>query len=874
MRITIWLSIAVFVTTLYWPQLVNYSGIFSCALCIFVFLCWPKWRYLAILPFTAVYFSLFSYVSLFGGSFVSVNYKPLFANDLLATSLITMDLAQLQPTSHASISNPEPGKHELINHISNMNGDKQQVSQTSATLSRQDNTIIVRIRSLINTKNTGYFVASIISVNEQYCDFCPLVEMRWYKPSLQVQAGQVHQFKVRLKALQGKANPNGFDRQKWRYSQHIAYIANIKQHMQVIDPRISIRASLYQKVMQATNDLPQQGSLLALIFADKSLLSKHDKSVIKQLGIAHLFAISGLHIGLLFIFSTVILNAIFKQLLPVRYLGWFCWRLVNTFGLLVCLSYGYISGFSLPTERALLMLLISVLVLSSKLKISLLDLLLLCLWIILLLDPLSILSSSLWLSFMAMSTILAFIWLLQRPLQTADQKRSWYKVKLQHLFMTIKGLLLLQLVLTLFMLPIQLINFSAISLYALPINLIAIPLFSWFIIPLTLLGVMFLLLIEPVGVTLFKISDQLLSHFLDNFSVLSSGYVTLSQWHIVLILTFIVFSSLFLLLNVIQRFFNITNAKIWLLPSILLVFVGIRVLEQKWQNEQQWQLEVFDVGQGLAILIYSHGQTLLYDTGASYGDHYAVAESTILPYLQARGITRLDYFFISHSDNDHAGGRAVIQDNLDIKQAYAGEADLMNQTDSYQANNHQIKGNKAGDNYKHHTQYQQCFSGQVHQLGKLTLTTLSPSSVGSNNNNNSCVLQVSDGVNRVLLTGDISKAVEQKLIVENRQSITKKNVNHLLADILIAPHHGSNTSSSLAFIKQVNPQWVVFSAGYKNRWRFPVEQVLQRYQQLGIKHLTTANTGFIRFNVQNHHIEVKTYREDLAAYWYHRHLAL
>ena len=865
MRITIWLSIAVFVTTLYWPQLVNYSGIFSCALCIFVFLCWPKWRYLAILPFTALYFSLFSYVSLFGGSFESINYKPLLANDLLATPLVAMDLARLQSTSHASISNPEPGKHKLVNHISNIKEHKQQVSQTSSTLSRQDNTIIVRVRSLINTKNTGYFVASIVSVNEQHCDFCPLVEMRWYKPSVQVQAGQMHQFKVRLKALQGKANPNGFDRQKWRYSQHIAYIANIKEHMQVIDERISIRASLYQKVMKATSDLSQQGSLLALIFADKSLLNEHDKSLIKHLGIAHLFAISGLHIGLLFIFSTVILNAIVKQLLPVRYLGWFCWRLVNTFGLLVCLSYGYISGFSLPTERALLMLLISVLVLSSKLKISLLDLLLLCLWIILLLDPLSILSSSLWLSFMAMSTILVFIWLLQRPQQTAEQNKSWYKLKLQRLLLVFKGLLLLQLVLTLFMLPIQLINFSAISLYALPINLIAIPLFSWFIIPLTLLGVVLLLFIEPFGVALFTISDQLLSHFLHYFSTLSAGYLMLSQLHIVLILTFFLFISIFLLLNLIHRFFNISKTKIWLLPSILLLFVGIRVVEQRWQNEQQWQLEVFDVGQGLAILIYSDGHTLLYDTGPSYGGSFAVAESTVLPYLQARGIEQLDYFFISHSDNDHAGGKEVIQNHLLIKQAYAGEADLMNQTYSFQTNNNQLN---------RHTEYQQCISGQVHQLGKLTLTTLSPLSVGNNNNNNSCVLQVSDGVNRVLLTGDISKAVEQKLIVENRQSMIEKNVDNLHADILIAPHHGSNTSSSLAFIKQVNPQWVVFSAGYKNRWRFPVEQVVQRYQQLGIKHLTTANTGFIRFNVQNHHIEVKTYREDLAAYWYHRHLAL
>ena len=154
-------------------------------------------------------------------------------------------------------------------------------------------------------------------------------------------------------------------------------------------------------------------------------------------------------------------------------------------------------------------------------------------------------------------------------------------------------------------------------------------------------------------------------------------------------------------------------------------------------------------------------------------------------------------------------------------------------------------------------------------MGKLTLKVLSPSKVGKNNNDNSCVIKVSDGHNSVLLTGDISKAVEQKLVSENA---TGKEVD-LNADILIAPHHGSKTSSSLAFIKQVKPDWVVFSAGYKNRWRFPILSVVERYQLLNVEHLTTANTGFIRFNVENQHIDVKTYREDLASYWYHRHLA-
>jgi len=834
MRITIGLSIAVFVTTIYWPQLLNYSGMLSCVLSIIVFLCWPKWRHLAILPVTALYFSLFSYITLLGGTIESINFSHIFQNKV------------------------------LINKM-----DQQQVSFIPRALSNQDNTITVQVKSLINTKNNGYFIANIISINKLRCHFCPLIEMRWFKPTLQVQSGQVHQFKVKLKALQGKGNPAGFDRQKWRYSQHIAYIANIKQHLQVIDSDLSLRAVLYQKVLNVTNEMAQQGSILALIFADKSLMSDPDKQLIKQLGIAHLFAISGLHIGLLFVFSTVIFSAFFKRVLPARLLGWFSWRLVNVLGLCVCFSYGYISGFSLPTQRALLMLLISVLMLSSKRKVSIFDLLMFCLWGILLFDPLAILSSSLWLSFTAMSAILIFVWLIQRTDNLNNQDISNWKSSLLRALVFIKWLILLQLVLTLFMLPIQLMNFSAISVFALGINLVAIPLFSWFIIPLTLLGTLLLLILKPLAVLLLTMSNYLLVLFLHYFEPLAAGYLTFSDFTISLILSALIFSLLSLFLFCLTRsliFIKKSSVVLSILLGLIYIsfisFIGIRTAEIISDDKASWRVEVFDVGQGLAVLVESDGEYLLYDTGSSYGENYAVATFTILPYLQARGITHLDYLIISHSDNDHAGGMRTIQNNLDIKRAYAGEAQQMNDL--------QIRFSQHKET---NVTYKQCLTGQSYQLGKLTLTTLSPSKVGSNNNNNSCVISVSDGKSSLLLTGDISKVVEQKLINKGLHTGPRNSAQKLQADILIAPHHGSKTSSSTAFIEQVNPTWVVFSAGYKNRWNFPTLQVVERYQQQGVKQLSTLNTGFIRFNVENQHIVVKTFREDLAAYWYHRHLA-
>ena len=832
MRITIWLSITVFVTTLFWPHLLNRSGIFACVLIFLLLIVYPKWRYLAILPLTALYFNSFTYTTLLG-----------LANDYSQAFTLT---------NKASFTQPE------LNMFSKqqVNLNKQQASFFSTILSEHDNTITIQIKSLINAKNNGYFIAEVISINHKTCQFCPLIEMRWFRPTLTVQSGQIHQFKVRFKALQGKGNPENFDRQKWRYSEHIAYIANIKQHIKTIDPAISVRAKVYQKALLVTSTLEHQGAILALIFADKQLMSDVDRKLIKELGIAHLFAISGLHIGLMFAFSFFLFNFFIKKIIPVDLLGWFSWRLVNLLCFLVCLGYAYISGFSLPTQRALVMLLLSLLVLSSRRKAGGFDLLTLCFWLVIVIDPLAILSSSLWLSFTAISTILIFIWIVFRSLNINHQLLSRKEIFKAKALAFIKWLILLQLTLTLLMLPIQLINFSAFSLGSFAINLIAIPVFSWLIIPVTLLGAACLVFIEPVGIFLLSVANNLLHFFFDYFDFFSAGYVKLSAPTITLILSGFVFILLLLFLIYSQVLLKFKKNMMVALALCFMSFIIVRYFEKEWQMAHSWQIEFFDIGQGLAVLVRSNESTLLYDTGPSYHPYYVAAKAEILPYLQARNITKLDYLFISHSDNDHSGGANTILHNIDVKHLYSGDSTVMNQALSQ-------RHNLQKDN---HLTYEQCLKGQYFKLGHLSVEVLSPIKEGKDDNNNSCVLKVSDGVSSLLLTGDINKDVERSLLYNAK---IEGKLKLLTSDILVAPHHGSKTSSSIDFIKQVNPHWVIFSAGYKNRWKFPILEVVQRYQKLGVIQITTGELGFIRFNVQNQHIKVKTYREDLAAYWYH-----
>jgi len=824
MRITIWLSIAVFVSTLIWPHLLHYDALLWCTLSIVVFLYWPRWRILIALPLTVLYFSGYANMTLLG-----------FSNEIMAGHSQTNGKSILSAKAVSSDTYP---LHFFAN-----------------TINEHDNNITVQVKSLINTKNSGYFIAKIISINQIYCQSCPLVEMHWFKPTFQVQAGQVHEFYANVKALQGKENPGSFDRQKWRYSDHIAYIATIKKHIRMRDAQPSLRAELYEKVLNATQGFEQQGAILALLFANKTLIPAAEKQTIQALGIAHLFAISGLHIGLVFTFTFVCCFWIMKRIVPVASLGWSTWHIANVIALGACLGYGYISGFSLPTQRSLIMLMLSVLVLSQHRKVGKVDLLGLCLWLVLLVDPLAVLSSSLWLSFIAISTILTVVWAFSHAGSHDTEKMpSWQRWGRKR-WEVIKWLLLVQFLLTFCMLPIQLTQFSALSGTAFVVNLIAIPLFSLLIIPITLVGGVVLFVFEPIGVLLLHTADLILSTFLLGFTYLSTQYWQFSHAQITFILSVIVFVCMGLFLWSLKKHFTFNGYYSLALMSLPLLFIGIRQWQVQWQRRHSWQVEVFDIGQGLSVLVRSNGQTLMYDTGPSYPPYYVAARSEILPYLQQQGITQLNALFVNHSNKTHSEGANTLIEALPILHLYSGEADEMNK--------------KLTSHPQFQQRYRQCLAGQSFQLGGLSVDVLSPKQTGQRHNENACVVKISDGARSVLLTGDISKDVEHKLLYTADQKATH---SMLQADIIIAPHYGSKTSSSDAFITEVAPDWVVFSVGYKNRWHVPAAEVMSRYEKHGTQQLITANTGFIRFNVQNQHIEVKTYREDLAAYWYHHHI--
>ncbi|MFT7431608.1 MAG: competence protein ComEC, partial [Colwellia sp.] len=141
-------------------------------------------------------------------------------------------------------------------------------------------------------------------------------------------------------------------------------------------------------------------------------------------------------------------------------------------------------------------------------------------------------------------------------------------------------------------------------------------------------------------------------------------------------------------------------------------------------------------------------------------------------------------------------------------------------------------------------------------------SVLWPVVIEDKENDNSCVIHISDGKYKVLLTGDIPHKVE-KILLANTEI-----ANQLKADVIVAPHHGSKTSSSTGFIKAVSPEAVIFSAGFMNRWKMPNKAVLKRYHQLNVTPYATAEHGMIRINITEQALEIQSYRLHIKPYWF------
>lgn len=639
---------------------------------------------------------------------------------------------------------------------------------------------------------------------------------------------QRYQAVLNLRPISARSNIGNFDRQKWYFSNHINMISTVRMVERLEMEDKPFRTDWLNRVKTETKNLPTQGLLLALAFGERAWLNTEHWSLFQQTATAHLIAISGIHIALAmafgFYFAKCVQWVCLKSQIKCLQAVGFSLFFARVIGFSAAFSYSYLAGFAVPTVRALFAIAFVLLCQSLRRHHTPLQFWWRIVAVLIVIDPLSLLSDSFWLSILAVLSLI--LWYRFFPISRIINDES--RQNLSKFNRLLLSLLHLQVGIWLVFSPVQLYFFEGVSAFALIANLLIVPLYSFLLVPLVLLS----LFTDNLFAT-WQLADLLAEWSLWLLEPLSHAWFILSDWQQWQLLSV----NLLILLLIYCKSYNLPYKK-WLNAVLFsLLFNSCFYLPKLFfQPKTEWI--IFDVGQGLAMaLIYDQNKAVIYDTGSSWkqsdGAIHSMAKLELLPYLKRNGI-KVEAIFLSHDDNDHSGGM------LDILNEYPTARVISASQVRYQ---HQVP--------------EPCIQGQRWQFGEWRLLSVYPEKIVARaKNQDSCTLLVKNDRFSLLLTGDVG--------VEQERQFTQ-NIGEV--DFLQVGHHGSKTSTSETLLKVTQPKIAVISASRWNPWKLPNHQIVARLKQHNIEVFNTAEVGMIRVKFYLNRVDIEVARGNQSP-WY------
>jgi competence protein ComEC len=633
-----------------------------------------------------------------------------------------------------------------------------------------------------------------------------------------IPCGSLVEFTAKLRAPHGFINPFGFDYEAWQLSRGVDASGYLLKH-KVVGAAQGWRSRLIvlreNWIQRATALKGHAGQLVpALLFGESGYLSKSQWLDFQLTGTIHLLIVSGLHVG----FLVLIVTSLWFVLIRLEVLLFFprpslLFKLTPIVLLLACLVYAYMAGMGLAIQRAGLMLGFGICVIYFRHHWSLFDTWLWVILLVLLINPLSMLFIGFWFSFAAVGALLISYGgqvgirssLKQSNVLNADPLHVITVIEKVTLKFSGKLKLLYhpQWVVFIALMPLLWIFQQPQSLLSFFTNILAIPLLGFIIMPLALMA-----FIWPDGMAVDVLNVVLTSTltFLHQMSLFPSWlvYKPSGIW-------------LFLICPLVLCALWLPGAPFKRLSLLILVFVFLSPVAV---NDDK--LIIFDVGQGLAVYGSTSGSirqsSWLYYTGAQFRSGFSLGDAVVAKNILAFNGRELNLLFVSHSDNDHAGGEEGLRRKVVPLLTYAG-----------QPQKHQHKDCHAIDGW--HSSVN----------GKSRWRIFRYHMNNASDNNQSCVVQIEMAGKRILLPGDIDQKAERVLLASYG--------NELKSDVLIVGHHGSKSSSSNDWLIQVDPDIAIVSSGFNNRFNHPHSKVLARFKRHSIPLYNTADSGAIEINL-------------------------
>ena len=650
-----------------------------------------------------------------------------------------------------------------------------------------------------------------------YREFSPVHAKSGFRP------GERWRLTVRLKRPHGTYNPYGFDFEEWALERNIRAAGYLRKNPDNarLTPLVYRPSYLIERVREAVRerfqsvlgDAPYAGVLLALAIGDDDAISDDDWETFRRTGTVHLMSISGLHVTMVASLGFALVFALWRRMEPLA-LRLPARKAAAVAGVGVAGAYALLAGFAVPTQRTFYMLAVLAAALWSGRAVSMSLVLCWALLVVVVLDPWAVLAPGFWLSFGAVA-------LLAYAGSHRLARLGWLKESVRA-----------QWVITLGLTPLLLALFQQVSIISPVANAFAIPVISLVVTPLALLGA-----VIPIDALLLA-AHAVMGGCMRLLQMGAELPVAVWQQHAPPAWAVVagIVGILWMLLP--HGFPMRWLGGAGLAPMFLLL--------PATPPPGALHAAVLDVGQGLSVVLRTANHALLYDAGPRYSQDADSGNRIVIPYLRGQGVGRLDGMVLSHDDSDHTGGAASVMKGLPV---------------GWMASplpaSHALRGMAWRD--------VSCFAGQSWTWDGVRFEMLHPLQRSYDieklkDNDRSCVLKVVSMHGSLLIAGDIERLTELELLERAGSSLE--------ADVLVAPHHGSKTSSTREFVRQVDPQVAIMTAGYRNRFGHPKKEVLERYREIGSTIYRSDRDGAILIDFGRGGMVAGAWRREAPRYWH------